>query len=356
MQANGRVTRARIVKNRLSPELDRLAQLVRAAGQALPPEQKQDFVAAANRVSAIAEELELWLDQPNEGYVHWIDVTRNRSGRPRLQLQAAPVDVGSALQTALFQAVDTVIMTSATLATGGEDFSYFQSQVGITGCETLCLGSPFDYRRQARLVLVRDMPDPTRSTEDYTRLCVTMIERHAGRTEGRTFALFTSYKMLREVATRLRPWAADREIEIFSQADGLDRTKMLERFKANTRSILLGTDSFWQGVDVPGDALQTVIITKLPFSVPDQPLLAARLDAIRAAGGNPFREYQVPEAIIKLRQGFGRLIRSRRDRGTVVILDPRIRSKPYGRLFVESLPDCELIDESLGGEAETIWE
>ncbi|MFM7162684.1 MAG: ATP-dependent DNA helicase, partial [Planctomycetaceae bacterium] len=157
---------------------------------------------------------------------------------------------------------------------------------------------------------------------------------------------FPSSRLLYACCRRLRSWFLNNRYSLYSQGDGTPRTLLLERFRADPRGVLFGADSFWQGVDVPGEALQNVIITKLPFSVPDHPLLEARLEAIRSRGGNPFFEYQVPEAVIRLKQGFGRLIRSATDRGQVVILDPRVRTKRYGELFLNSLPDCQrVLDE-----------
>ena len=373
--SSGRVFERKIVKNGLSEGLARLRDALRNASDSLEdPARRQEYVAARTRVEAFLSALDDWLEQRAEGFVYWLEKSRSR-GRLKIVMKAAPVDVAPILRKTLFNVVPTVVAASATLTTAtpksrkksGKNasdaapseeetrraFAFFRSRVGLSDARARALGSPFDYRRQMTLVLARGLElddeaarrrgigDGDRAAADERRFYAALRE-YIAETDGGAFVLFTNNERMRRATEALFPWFAENEYPFFSQSEGLPRQKMVRAFKETKRSVLFGVDSFWQGVDVPGAALRNVIITKFPFLAPEQPLVEARLEAIEARGGSSFRDYLLPTAILKFKQGVGRLIRTKSDVGQVVVLDPRVHTKSYGREFLRALPDCKV--------------
>jgi len=364
-RSSGRVHEPGVVDNDLSPALRHLSAHLKAMLARLQsPEEITELNTMAGKIGLLAEELEAIVSQKMPDAVYWMELG-GRSQR-NVSLHAAPINVAAGLKMHLFEKLHSVILCSATLCTGGGggadwppgdqdpagngadgSFAYMVSRLGATGARTLALGSPFDYQKQATLYIESGLPEPNDARRFLPAACERILH-YLKQTTGGAFVLFTSYSSLLEAAGRLRDALAELGYPLLVQGEGIGRKLLLEQFRATPNAVLFGTASFWQGIDVRGDALRNVIIVKLPFSVPDEPVIEARLEAITRAGGNPFMQYSVPEAIMRLKQGFGRLIRSKSDRGIVVILDSRIKTKRYGRMFLQSLPKCNVV--VVGGE------
>jgi len=287
----------------------------------------EEAIPLVTRAREIARRLQFWMESGDKAYVYWIE----RRGRGTF-LQATPIDVSQLLDEKLFDAIDTAILTSATLAVAGE-FEFTKQRLGLRQARTLVVESHFDYSQQALLYVPQELPDPR--SPAFTSAAAREVIEILTHSRGRAFVLFTSYQQMRLIYDKV---SLEVPFDTLLQGTG-PRSALLEEFRATPHAVLFATSSFWQGVDVPGEQLSCVIIDKLPFAVPSDPVVEARIAAIRNDGGDPFSGYQVPQAAIALKQGFGRLIRSRTDRGVLALLDNRITKTRYGQIFFDSLPD-----------------
>jgi ATP-dependent DNA helicase DinG len=332
-----------LLLDNLGKGIERLRELIlvdrRWAG--LLHEQLVELNGVLNRLLGAAEALHVAFAPTDETVlVRWLERRSQIGGDANLTVRAAPVDLSEVMRDALFERVDTAVLTSATLATR-DGFGFVRRRLGVGAglrVREEIHDSPFDFETQARVVVPTDLPIPgAGENPQFDRAIVEVVSDLAAASAGGLFVLFTSYRSLRSVATELRRRGLHHRWPLYVQGEGT-RTKLLENFVANGSGVLLGVSSFWEGVDVPGDPLRGIVITKLPFKVPTEPLTAARIEAIEKNGGNSFTQYVLPHAALRLKQGFGRLIRTRTDRGAVVLLDRRVLERGYGRYFLESLP------------------
>lgn len=298
-------------------------------------EEAEDMWGSLGNMFSRLEEIQKNLDgltmNPAPNTIYWVEINPKYL---EINLNAAPLHIGTMMEKHLWYEKESVILTSATLTAGGE-FEYLRRRLNAEDADELLVGSPFDYETSALVYVVTDIPEPSdyNGHQQAVELAITNVAKASG---GRMLALFTSYAQLQRTSNRISPILAQEDIQVYEQGEGASANMLLETFRETDRAVLLGTRAFWEGVDVPGEALSVLMIVKLPFDVPSDPIIAARAETFE----DPFYQYALPEAILRFRQGFGRLIRTQTDRGVVAVLDKRVLTKKYGRYFIESLPKC----------------
>jgi ATP-dependent DNA helicase DinG len=333
----------------LADLINELKKSVSLAQNDLEESEIKNYVTKFTR---IRNNITFFLEQKDSGYVYWIEY----SGRARhnISLCISPIDMAQYFRDNVFRENRMSVMTSATLSTN-HNMNFFVNSIGAENVSNEILPSPFDLQRQMRIYVSNDIPEPDKARREkisdlfdeteYERQLTDKIFECILKTKGGALTLFTSNKLLKNNYNKLLEKFLDAGINLYAQHNGLPNNKILQHFKEDENSVLFGVDSFWMGVDIPGNSLRNVIVTKLPFDVPDHPVIEAKLEFILEKGGNPFMDYSLPTAILKFKQGVGRLIRNKTDEGIICILDRRILSKPYGKFFLNSLPECEVIIE-----------
>lgn len=314
--------------------LDKMARGLAEIQDSLSEDDDELYGSLTNlyrRLHEFSDNMNALVFEPAPDRVYWIEAQPNGY---RMALNAAPLHIGPMMEHYLWREKEAVILTSATLTTAGE-FDYLRGRLNAADAYELALGSPFDYERSALLYLVNDIPEPS-DRNGHQRAVEMGLINLCRATGGRALVLFTSYDQLKRTSTAIAPALAKEKIHLYEQGEGASPHTLLENFRNSERAVLLGTRAFWEGVDVPGQALSVLVIVKLPFDVPSEPIIAARSETFE----DPFNQYSLPEAILRFRQGFGRLIRSQSDHGMVAVLDRRILTKRYGRSFIDSLPSC----------------